>query len=169
MIWRDKMSYENNQKKHNRNKLILKILGACLTIIGLVFIIIGIVDFFKGFNSMKPPTLFWCMFVGVPLLGIGAAMLNMGFRREVGRYVKNETLPIINEASEELAPAITSMATAAKEGLSTGIICDCGAINSKNSKFCKKCGKQLHLCCPQCNAEISADSIYCEKCGAKIK
>lgn len=38
------------------------------------------------------------------MLFVGIVCLTFGFRKEITRYVKNESVPVINEAGEELQP-----------------------------------------------------------------
>ena len=52
--------------KHLKNKKLFKILGISFSIIGLVCVIIGMVSFFKGFNNMEAPKLFFFCFIGIP-------------------------------------------------------------------------------------------------------
>ena len=85
------------------------------------------------------------------------------------RYNKNESVPIINEASEEIKPAVHNVVSAVKNSLNDDTItCSCGTVNDKNNKFCKKCGKELLKTCPSCGKNIENDSTFCPHCGAKI-
>ncbi len=105
-----------NNDKHNKVKTRLKIIGFIVLAIGLACTVTGMVDFFTTAMNMKGmPKLFWLLFIGVPMLGIGGALLGFAFKREIMRYTKNEAVPVINEASEELKPAVKSVAEAVKE------------------------------------------------------
>ena len=42
--------------------------------VGLIFLIIGMASFFSAFGGGGPPRLFWCCFVGMPLLFVGGVM-----------------------------------------------------------------------------------------------
>ena len=155
---------------HNKIKLVLKITGGALLLVGAVFAIIGFADFFSAFNGTGMPTKFWCCFVGLPLIGIGIGLLTAGFRREIMRYQKNESAPVVNEAAEDMSPAVKTVATAFREGFSGEgkRKCSCGCENDADSKFCKVCGKLLTLRCPHCGAAIAPDSIFCDECGKKV-
>lgn len=52
------------------------------------------------------------------------------------------------------------------------ITCTCGEINPANSRFCRKCGKQLTSAtmntCPNCGTQIKSGSNFCTKCGTKL-
>ena len=143
-----------DDKKHRQTKTILKILGVIFATGGLICAIIGFADFFRAFGGEGMPKLF----------------LTFGFRKEITRYVKNESVPVINEAGEELQPAVRAVTRAVKEGLTeeNGVCCDCGAVNGKGSKFCKECGKPLAAICPACDEENAAGSKFCNHCGKQL-
>ena len=104
----------NRQQKHARAKLILKIAGPIVAAAGLTLTIICFADLFSSVADGKGlPDLFWFGFIGLPLLGIGIALTMFGYRKELARYIKNETVPVINEAAAEIAPAAKITATAA--------------------------------------------------------
>ena len=158
--------------KHLKNKKLFKILGITLTLIGSICMIIGIASFFKGFSNMEQPKLFYFCFIAVPFLGIGINLLTLGFKSEILNYHKNESVPVINEASSELKPTIKNVVEAVKEesgsSVTNTIVCSCGAINDKSSKYCKNCGKPLFLVCPNCGANCDINSKYCNNCGNKL-
>ncbi|MCK5553467.1 MAG: zinc ribbon domain-containing protein [Deltaproteobacteria bacterium] len=47
---------------------------------------------------------------------------------------------------------------------------NCGAINRKDSKFCKKCGssRNMNLACPRCHCDNLPDAYYCTQCGTRL-
>ena len=55
-------------------------------LIGLIFLIVGMVSFFTAFGGGGPPWLFWCCFVGIPLLFVGGVMCMFGFMGGLARY-----------------------------------------------------------------------------------
>lgn len=165
--------YDESQRKHKKIKIILRISGAILLICGIVFVIVGMVDFFQStmdFPNGRPSKM-WCFICGIPLIPIGAGLFALGFEKEMMRYVKNESVPIINELGQEVSPAIQNIVAAVKKGAtkSTGTTCSCGQINEIESKFCKNCGKSLVQTCPNCNAQIDKDSKFCDNCGERLK
>jgi hypothetical protein len=96
-------------------------------------------------------------------------LLLSGYHKEIRRYVKNETVPIINETSEEVAPAVSNVARAVSAGLNSNTLrCSCGEINEEGNKFCTKCGKPLYVVCPNCGEESRNDNSFCGKCGTKL-
>lgn len=157
------------QQKHQRTKRVLKIVGAVVAVCGLALAVTGLADFFSSFGSGDPPKLFWCAFVGFPMLAIGVALLLFGFRKEIARYVKNEATPIFNEAAREIRPGVSDMASAARQGFAEGVpYPQCGAANDRDAKFCKECGAPLRRVCPACGNEVSADAKFCDGCGKPL-
>ena len=75
-----------NESNHRKVKRIFKILGIILTIIGFAFAITGFASFFIAMNNATTPKLFWCCFVGFPILVVGLWMLMFGFRKEIMQY-----------------------------------------------------------------------------------
>ena len=159
---------QNDQ--HQKTKKTLKIIGISLIIFGGVMTAIGLIDFFSSFNSFDMPTKFWCAFVGLPCIGIGSSVTSVAYKQEISRYMKNEGVPVVNEASEELSPAIRSVTTAIKESLNgnDGVVCSCGNRNDKGDKFCSACGKPLQTVCPACGEKAEADDNFCPNCGEKL-
>lgn len=161
------MQNDNNFEKHEKLKKKLKIAGFVLVIVGAVLALAAFIDFFITVDPDKGmPKLFFLAFIGLPMLGIGAGLLTFGFRREIATYSKNESVPVINEASSEIAPAIQNVVKAAKT--ESGVRCECGALNDADAKFCKACGKPLAKTCDNCGENNSADSAYCNNCGNKL-
>lgn len=162
----------NENNKHESTKKKLKIIGFILIGAGIVLTVIGLVSFFSAFGTEKFPKLFFCAFIGLPMLGIGCAILSFAFKREIMRYAKNEGVPVINEASEEIKPAVKNVAAAVNEGLKSEktVTCPkCGTVNPADGKFCKECGTAIGANCPNCGEKISPDDKFCNNCGEKLK
>ena len=156
---------ENNNSKHAKVKKILKIAGLCSLIVGLVCAIISLVSFFVAMNNGEIPKLFWLSFVGFPLIAAGAAMLMLGFQKEISSYTANEAAPVINQMSEQISPAVKAVAQAVNS-----VSCpSCGAANDVDSEFCKKCGAKLSKTCPHCGKSVDADSAFCDGCGKPLE
>lgn len=153
--------------KHERTKLILKIAGIAMAVCGLALAITGFADMIASTGRGSTPKLFFLMMIGLPLFAVGMMFCLTGFRREISRYMKNESVPVVNEAGKEITPAISAIAGAAKSADAT--ICPhCGKTNSDGAKFCRHCGNKLTVTCPACGEEVSAGD-FCENCGAKLK
>lgn len=157
--------------QHQKTKKTLRVLGVCLLAFGAVLAITGFANFFMSAMAGGMPTLFWMLFLGLPLLAVGLMLFLMSLRQEITRYVKNETVPIVNEAGEEIAPAVRAVAAAAREGFTPTEHLTCGACGTENpaeNSFCGKCGAPLARICPACGASVKAGDAYCGQCGKKL-
>lgn len=130
--------------RHESLKKKLKIGGTAVLAVGLVCTIVAFVNFFTVFGNPDAgmPKLFFLGFIGLPLIAIGAIMLVFGFHREMGRFVKNESMPVVREAAEELTPTIEDIASAVRGDGKTECP-HCGQTVDGDSAFCKNCGKRL--------------------------
>lgn len=92
----------------------LRTLGFVLLPLGAIFALVGFVDFFGAFGGGGFPTKFWCLFVGMPMVGIGIAFLKAGYIGAIGKYVAGETVPVATESAKfvvnELRPNIRDVA-----------------------------------------------------------
>lgn len=62
---------------------------------------------------------------------------------------------------------LTKLQTRTSRG---GIPCpNCGLQNSKNSKFCNNCGKNLASDCSKCGMSNPLNSSFCSKCGFSLQ
>lgn len=160
---------EQDRQAHAKTKRRLKIIGILLILCGVGFCTVGFVDFFSAFSGNGMPTKFWCLFCGLPLLGIGISVTILAFRQEITRYVKNESVPVWNEMGEELRPGVQNLASAVKQGLqSKALTCVCGTTNPPGSQYCTGCGKPLVCTCPACKATLPQNSKFCGSCGRKL-
>lgn len=154
-----------DQKKHLKVKRILKIVGIIIVLGGLALVITGIADLVtsEGF-----PSLFWCLILGLPALGIGGMICLTAFRREIATYTAHETAPAVNEMSKAIQPGIQTAAKAARSGFEPSICPACSAENDAGAKFCKSCGAALSKACPACGAANDADAKFCNSCGGRL-
>lgn len=167
-----------NEQEHNATKKKLRIIGIILLVIGAACAITGFLDFSLCFVSTTVPTLFFLIFLGFPMIFIGTVLLIFGFKKEIGTYIKNESVPVINEAADELKPAVKSVVSAVKEGLkgeepkdeqSERVCPHCGKHNDADHTFCAYCGKPLEKVCPVCGEKQDPGDVFCGKCGAKLE
>jgi hypothetical protein len=88
---------------------------------GLILTGIGMVSFFRSFGSGEFPRLFWCCFVGMPLLFVGGVMGFFGFLGAVTRYTAAEQIPVAVDAVHDLAEgaqgAVKTVARSVAEGV----------------------------------------------------
>ncbi|MGN0807751.1 MAG: zinc ribbon domain-containing protein [Candidatus Coproplasma sp.] len=171
------------EEKHAKVKKTLKIVGFVLLGCGAVLDIVFFVNFIASMISFAMPNLFFCGVIGLPLTGLGLSLISIGFRREISTYMKNEGVPVVNDAAQELKPAVKAVAEAVKEvnaeaqtgekkGAEQGekpIVCPaCGKENQPKNNFCDGCGAQLFKLCPKCGARQEADDVFCGNCGCKL-
>lgn len=164
---------DNKQnEQHKKTKKTLRLVSGILLGGGICLTATGFISFFSAFGNGGFPELFWCAFLGLPMLGIGGSIASVANRREISTYMKNEDVPVVNEASKELSLATKNVTSAIKEGLSgantDGIRCSCGELNEKGDKFCSACGKALLSACPHCGKEVDADDKFCGQCGKSL-
>jgi hypothetical protein len=107
--------------QHNGTRSFLRVAGPIVAAVGLIFIIIGMVSFFSAFGGGGPPRLFWCGFIGMPLLFVGSVMCMFGFMGAVARYTAAEQVPVATDAINDLAEgtqgAVKTVARSIAEGV----------------------------------------------------
>jgi ribosomal protein L40E len=159
--------------EHEATRSLLRVAGPGLVILGLIFILVGFVDFFSsgvqpgpefqlpgGLNfqpmGIRQPTKFWCFFVGLPMVAIGVAMCKYAFLGAVTRYVADEVAPVgkdvVNYMADGTKDSVREIAEAVGEGLQgrgagasdPGLHCPkCGRANGAGANFCERCGAPL--------------------------
>jgi TRAP-type C4-dicarboxylate transport system permease small subunit len=111
-------------QKHNAVRSVLRVIGPLVAVVGLVFMIVGTVSFFSAFGGNGSPKLFWCCFVGLPLLFVGGVMCMLGFLGAMARYAAAEQVPVATDAFNELAEGtqsgVKTVARAVAEGIRDG-------------------------------------------------
>ena len=163
-------------KKTNRTKLGLKVLGFLFTAGGLTCTVIGSASFFSALGSGELPTLFWLLIAGLPMLTIGASLLTFGFRKElsataiqIARAGENSPTVAAQTVREgensPIEPAPLPEQTPKKATLRCP---ECGAENDAELNFCEQCGNELTKPCPHCGKPVGAHAAFCGHCGKKI-
>jgi hypothetical protein len=147
-------------------KMILRIIGAIMIILGLVVVIIGASQ--QQAKSMGDEGWFeaqsagsFTLFGGVALMIFGFLLLYLGFIRRVSTYYARELSPAMEIGSKAVGTGITrgiqrsggikldihsngtnTHATGAKEVIR--IKCrNCGYLDTEDAEFCSKCGKRI--------------------------
>lgn len=168
-------------RNHNEKRKILRIVGPIVLITGLIFIIVGMVDFFS--STRIPfgggPNLFWCNFVGMPLIFVGFVLTSAGYMGAVARYQAEEIAPVgkdvFNYMAEGTSKGVETIAKSIHNGITgndtkTLVCIKCNEENDTDAKFCKSCGDVLNkkVICNNCGKENEVDSKFCNSCGIKI-
>ena len=169
--------------RHTETRRVLRVVGPAVILVGLIFAAIGLGSFFSSFGSFEPPGYFWCAFVGLPLIGLGAAICKFAFMGAIKRYTANEVAPVgkdvVNYMAEGTKGAVRDVAAAVGEGLRAGAagnevqIVRCHKCNTDNeaaANFCKGCGAPLAKTkpCPSCGELNDPDARFCDNCGKAI-
>ncbi|QQE13316.1 zinc ribbon domain-containing protein [Planctomycetota bacterium] len=169
---------------HRPMRDLLRVVGPIFIVIGGIFLIIALVDFFSAFGGGGMPKLFWMGFVGMPLLGIGVGMSKAGYMGAIMRYQASEMAPVasdtVNYMGKRTKPGVKAFASAISEGFAEGaggvkvdeneVNCpQCDAGNEEGSKFCDQCGTSLKdIVCSGCGVSNGLGSKFCDQCGQKL-
>jgi ribosomal protein L40E len=135
----------------------LQVGGGVIFVIGLILTVISFADFFGAMGNYAMPTNFWMAFIGLPMIGIGVAMMRAGFLGPATRYVAGEVAPTIKDALGYVGI-----------GAQQAVCAKCGGSNRADAKFCDHCGAPLSLICPSCGHANSADATFCDECGKPL-
>lgn len=163
---------------HDSVRDTLRIVGPIIALVGLAFVIVGAVDFFRAFGGDGPPRLFWCGFVGMPLLFVGGVLSSYGYMGKMIRYQAQEMAPVakdtFNYVADGTQEGIKAVAGAIGEGLRGGSVTmvrchKCSALVGADAKFCSQCGAPMGKTkpCPQCRELNDSDAAFCHNCGHK--
>lgn len=161
------LNQNEEQQRHEKTRSVLKFVGAIVAAVGMILTVISFVDFFISFGGTEMPRLFFLSFIGLPMFAVGMVLFLFGFHRDIAKFVKNDSMPVAQQAAKEFTPTIVDIADAVRN--SDNIVCPyCSAINDANATYCKKCGKTIAKTCPHCGAKVDVDSDFCNKCGKNI-
>ncbi len=164
-------------KDYSGMKKGLVIGGSVVGGLGLLLIILGLANFFGGFESGGIPNLFFLFFIGGPMLVVGFGCLSYGLVGPVSRYVASQNAPVAKDVTnymldgtrEETAKTVEAISQDLQKGKEEGVVCPkCGSKNKKGDKFCDRCGAPLGKTCPKCGAINDGDAEFCAQCGQKI-
>lgn len=162
---------------------LLRVVGPLLIAVGGILVLLGFIDFFSSFGSMEPPRLFWMLFLGLPLVGVGGALTKFGYLGVAAGYVAGEVAPVVKDTANYLAEgteeAASSVARAVGRGVAEalgqertdGKTCPhCRAANDADADYCASCGKGLTKSqpCPACGHLSYPDARFCDECGKEL-
>ncbi|MBB3206396.1 RNA polymerase subunit RPABC4/transcription elongation factor Spt4 [Rhodopirellula rubra] len=160
---------------HTQVRGVLRVVGPLILLVGILFTIVGLGSFFSSFGGFEPPRYFWCGFVGLPLMFVGAVMTQVAYVGAIARYHAGEIAPVgkdtFNYMAEGTQGGVKTMASALAAGLSEGISGDkigcpqCGNANDRQAKFCDECGSSLSKSCSSCGEVNDGDAKFCDGCG----
>ena len=112
--------------RHNGVRRFLRIGGPLVLAGGVLFALVGFGSFFVSMVSHSgPPVLFFCAFIGLPLMFVGSAMCLFGFVGAFSRYIAAEQAPVakdtINYMADGTQEAVRTVARAAAQGVTEGV------------------------------------------------
>ena len=111
--------------RHQQVRSVLRVVGPIVAVVGLVFMVVGAVSFFSAFGGGGSPRLFWCCFVGMPVLFVGIVICKFAYMGSLLRYMAAEMTPVATDAVNEMAEgtqgAVKTVARAAAEGVREGL------------------------------------------------
>lgn len=119
---------------------VFRVVGFVLLAVALYFIVTALREFFT-LQDFAEPTKFWMLFVGLPLLAVGAWCLQAGFMGVAARYAAGEGAPVLKDSAAYLTDG-------------EGILGVGRTVDDEPSKFCSSCGNP---------AGVAAR--FCESCG----
>lgn len=126
--------------KNNRVKTILKYCGIVLLLTGFILTIVGFIDFFNSVLEKAKPALLWCMFLGLPFMGLGSGFSFFAFKREL----------ITSQEIHQQKP------------------CENVEISIDSQNIPHSNNNQLEKTCAYCGKILSSSDVYCSSCGNKL-
>jgi hypothetical protein len=89
---------------HLKVRQAMKIAGPIVLVIGILFTATAFISFVGAMSSHSgPPKLFWCGFVGMPLMFVGTVLCMFGFMGAVARFTAAEQAPVAADTMNYLA------------------------------------------------------------------
>ncbi|TCT17159.1 double zinc ribbon protein [Natranaerovirga pectinivora] len=170
---------------HLKKRAILRTVGPIVLIIGIIFLIIGIADFFSvpkspfgGSISQTPfggsndffsstqnfgggPDLFWCFFIAFPLIAIGIGMTSAGYMGAMARYQANEIAPVGKDVFNYMADGTSEGVKNISKAIHSGVT------ESKNGIRKNEISKNVK--CTHCSTPNTDNAKFCNNCGQKIR
>jgi hypothetical protein len=162
-------------ERHRNARLVFRILGPLLLLIGVACLGTAMFDFFT-LEGFEQPEYFWLFFAGMPFLFVGFVLTGLGFGGSVAKYQSREYAPVAKDTFNYLAKETTSgvenisrAIQTGQERTITGRQCpNCHTKNEENANFCYECGSKLNQVCKSCNNENDYNARFCDNCGTSL-
>ena len=112
--------------QHLKVRRVLRIAGPIILVIGLIFTATAFISFIGSMSGNSgPPKLFWCGFVGMPLMFVGGVLCIYGFMSAVARYAAAEQAPVaadtVNYLADNTKEGVKTVSKAVAQGVVEGI------------------------------------------------
>jgi len=166
---------------HIRKRNLLRRIGPVVLGLGVLLLAVGTIDFFISMSSFgRMPTLFWCNFLGMPMIFFGVVMTKIGYVGSIARYMSAENSPVAKDTFNYMADGaregVRDIASAIREGVTgdvSGSACcpGCKQPNDRDAKFCDACGGSVSYekDCPDCEVPNDHDAKFCDGCGSPFQ
>ena len=200
-----------DHSQHHQTRSVLRIIGPTIFLVGLILTIIGIAGFFSSFNSAwdSGPSFgsgfesmpgfdsgsgfghtqrdsgmsrFFLAFIGLPMMGVGAAISKFAFLGSVARYVASEAAPVVKDTTNYMIDgtkgAVSDLAQSVGAGIAAGMAGDqstiettdcpgCGEACDSGARFCDQCGTPIpgDVSCNACGEMNDPNAKFCNQCG----
>lgn len=115
-----------NSPQHTKVRRFLRIAGPVILIIGVIFTAAAFISLVSAMGAHSgPPKLFWCGFVGLPLIFVGTVMCGCGFMGAMARYAAAEQAPVaadtVNYLAENTQQGVKTVSKAIAQGVAEGM------------------------------------------------
>lgn len=141
-------------KPHAGPRDAMRVVGPTMVVVGIVMFLSLVLQ--MGGRSMPNPI--WG-FLGVFLIGIGAAITRWAWLGPAATYAAQETAPAVAIATRAVLGEIRRPGPACAA---------CRAENAPDARYCKACGRSLARACAACGGTSAADARFCDDCGKPL-
>ena len=138
-------------------KIITRIVGIALILSGITLAMIGFSDLFTHDFNDDGVSLFFCSFIGLPCIPIGAFITALSFREAMHARAISSSAKMFKTMSQ-----VTNLENAPT-------LCVCGQICPEDAAFCVRCGASLIVKCDHCGKENKPNYDFCMSCGKPLK
>ena len=112
--------------EHLKVRRVLRAADPIIPMIGILFTATAFVSFVSTMgNHSGPPKLFWCGFIGLPLMFLGTVLCLFGFIGAFARYTVAEQAPVaadtINYLADQTQEGVRTVSKDVAQGVAQGI------------------------------------------------